>query len=79
MPVERRAGRTSYGHVKPVGKERLILRVGFKSFLFPQVHSGCCVGGWIGEEQGKARRGWQEDVLGSLDEVLGLKVVGEHA
>ena len=34
-------GEGSWGQVKPVGKDRLILSIGFKSFLFPQVHCGC--------------------------------------
>lgn len=45
MPVGRGAGARARGRVKPVGKERLILSVGFKSFLFGQVHSGCCLEG----------------------------------
>lgn len=30
----------SHGHIKPVGKDRKILRIGFKSILFPKVHCG---------------------------------------
>lgn len=51
MPKERGAGARSGGRVMPVGEDRLILSVGLKSFLFPPVHSGCHVEGWIGEEQ----------------------------
>lgn len=30
----------SHGHIKPVGKDRKILSIGFKSILFPKVHCG---------------------------------------